>query len=75
MPAIFWLQCLSLASSSRAWPAPTMLNLMAVSRRIHTECLLAEKVKKLSPRSTQNFFLLGEKNIFVTTTLISTSIF
>jgi len=26
MPAIFWLQCLVLASSSRAWPAPTMLN-------------------------------------------------
>ncbi len=32
MPAIFWLQCLSLASSSRAWPAPTMLNLMAAPR-------------------------------------------
>ena len=31
MPAIFWLQCLALASSSRAWPAPTMLNLMAVT--------------------------------------------
>jgi len=29
MPAIFWLQCLALASSSRAWPAPTMLKLMA----------------------------------------------
>ena len=25
MPAIFWLQCLALASSSRAWPAPTKL--------------------------------------------------
>jgi len=24
MPAIFWLQCLALTSSSRAWPAPTM---------------------------------------------------
>ncbi|MEY3288408.1 MAG: hypothetical protein RLZZ419_650 [Pseudomonadota bacterium] len=29
MPAIFELQCLVLASSSRAWPAPTTLNLMA----------------------------------------------
>jgi len=31
MPAIFWLQCLALASSSRAWPAPTMFNLIAVT--------------------------------------------
>jgi len=31
MPAIFWLQCLVLASSSRAWLAPTMLNLTALS--------------------------------------------
>jgi hypothetical protein len=30
MPAIFELQCLVLASSSRAWPAPTTLNLVAV---------------------------------------------
>jgi len=37
MPAIFWLQCLSLASSSRAWPAPTMLNLMAVKLQLGNE--------------------------------------
>jgi len=33
MPAIFWLQCLALASSSRAWPAPTMLNCRHSQRR------------------------------------------
>ena len=37
MPAIFWLQCLALASSSRAWPAPTMLNLMAVKLELGNE--------------------------------------
>ncbi len=37
MPAIIWLQCLALASSSRAWPAPTMLNLMAVKLELGNE--------------------------------------
>ncbi|MEY3289140.1 MAG: hypothetical protein RLZZ419_1382 [Pseudomonadota bacterium] len=44
MPAIFELQCLVLASSSRAWPAPTTLNLMvdavlALFFKAHTACL------------------------------------